>query len=389
MTTAARSSAGGPAASLTTRARVLLIVLALLAVQAAWIAAPAYACGCGAMVPHQGQQVVVDDETSAVRWDGRTEQIVMRLSVSGDGRDVAWVMPVPHRAGVRLGDPELFTELDRATGPEWRTRHYFWPRDGDWPFDGGDSADGARAPSAGAPGGVDVVGREHLGPFDVARLTATDPDALADWLKEHGFRLPDRLDAALRPYVDQGWEYVAVRLAPEDRDSRSVLRGRLDPLHLTFASDRLVYPMRLSRLARTAQHVNLYVLAAHRMETRSAIGGERPKVTYAGEVTTSAPGPLAQLADGAPYLTALEQDFPAPSRIDGDHELRRAPSDTPYRTVRYTDELATVGPGIPVWVVTLLGAAAVAVAAALLIVRTQRRRPVLPPPPVQVPPRLG
>ncbi|MEV3853268.1 DUF2330 domain-containing protein [Streptomyces sp. NPDC050095] len=386
MTTPAAASAA-PAAPLTTRARVLLVTFALLAIQLAWIAVPAYACGCGAMVPHTGQQVVVNDETSAVRWDGHREDIVMRLRVSGDVRDVAWVMPVPHRAQVRLGESELFTQLETATAPERRTRHYFWPRDGDWPFGGDDSGDAA-APKPGAPrSDVNVVGREHLGPFDVARLTATDPDALADWLQRNGFTLPSRLAKALQPYVDQGWEYVAIRLAPEDRGS--VLGGALDPLHLTFAGDRLVYPMRLSQLAHTPQNLTLYVLAAHRMETRSAIGGERPEVTYAGKVTAPAAGPLAQLAAGTPYLTTLRQAFPTPSRIDADHELRRAAADTPYRTVHYTDRLLTVGPGIPVWFLTLVAAVTVTGTAALLTVRTRRRRPVLPPPPVHVPPPLG
>ncbi|MEV5610428.1 DUF2330 domain-containing protein [Streptomyces sp. NPDC052225] len=369
------------------RTRALLISLALLAFQIAWIAAPAYACGCGAMVPREGQRISVGQETSAVRWDGRTEQIVMRLSVRGDGRDVAWIMPVPHRASVELGDRELFTALDRATAPEWRTRHHFWPRGDDWPFDGA-SGDGAaaKAPGPGAEAGVNVVGRETLGPFDVARLTATDPDDLANWLKRNGFRLPSRLDKALRPYVDQGWEYVAIRLAP--KESGATLGGELDPLHLTFASDRLVYPMRLSQLARDAQHLSLYVLADHRMETRSRIGGAAPKVTYAGEITDTS-GPLARLAGSSRYLTALTQDFWQPSAIDGDHELRRAAHDTPYRTVFYEDELLTVGPGVPVWFLTVLGAAAAALTTVLLGLRAHRRRTVLPPPPITIPPPLG
>ncbi|MYW64472.1 DUF2330 domain-containing protein [Streptomyces sp. SID8379] len=376
-----------PAPPLTTRARALLVALSVLALQLAWLAAPAYACGCGAMVPRDGERIFVNEETSAVSWDGRTEQIVMRLSMGGTGRAAAWIMPVPHRADVELGDPELFTQLAEATEPEHRTRHHFWPRGDDWPFDGGNAGDGAAAPSAPAPGsGVGVVGREHLGPFDVARLTATDPDALADWLKENGFRLPERLSKALQPYVDQGWEYVAIRLAPEEKGR--TLAGQLDPLHLTFASDRLVYPMRLSRLARDSQHLNLYVLARHRMEPRSAIGGSAPKVTYAGRLTATH-GALEQLARDTPYLTAYTQEFGIPAAIGGDHELRRAAHDTPYRTIIWKNELLTVGPGMPVWLLTVLGTLAAALAALLLVRRAHRRRPVIAPPPVTVPPPLG
>ncbi|MGW7042281.1 DUF2330 domain-containing protein [Streptomyces avermitilis] len=367
------------------RGRVLVVVLALSGLQLGSLLAPAYACGCGAMVPDGQQYVTVNREVSAVRWDGRQEQIAMSLTVSGDARRAAWIMPVPHRATVRLGDRELFDQLAAATAPEHRTRHYFWPRDGDWPFDRSDTS--AAAPGAGATAPpVGVVDRERLGPFDVARLTATDPDALGTWLTDNGFHLPGRLDRALRPYVDQGWEYVAIRLAPKNADT--ALGGTLDPLRLTFASDRPVYPMRLSRLARTAQSLRLYLLAAHRTEPRSAIGGDRPRAWFAGRVT-AASGPLAGLTEGGTdFLTAVDQEFPRPSRISGDHELRRTAADTTLRQVIYRDELLTAG-GIPVWQLTVAGTLAVAVVVLLVLLvllRSRRRRPVPPPPPVMPPP---
>jgi hypothetical protein len=365
------------------RGRVLAVVLALLAVQLGSLVAPAYACGCGAMVPDGQRHVTVDREVSAVRWDGRQEQIVMSLTVTGDAHRAAWIMPVPHRATVELGDRALFGELSEATAPEYRTRHYFWPRSGDWPFSGGDSAGAPPRAGAGAP--VGVVGRERLGPFDVARLTATDANALSTWLGDNGFRLPPRLEGALRPYVDRHWEYVAVRLAP-DRGEGTTLGGTLDPLHLTFASDRLVYPMRLSRLASTPQSLGLYVLAAHRMRPLSAIGGESPQVSYAGRITAPA-GALAALTAGdTDFLTAFDQEFPQPSRISGDHELVRAPTDAAYRRVVFTDALLMVG-GVPAWLVTVGAALTLVVAAVIVVVvvRGRRRRVVVPGPPVTRP----
>ncbi len=369
--------------------RGLSLLLMLVSLQVGSLIAPAYACGCGAMVAHRDSQVSVDRETSAVGWDGRTEQIVMQLSVRGNAPDAAWIMPVPHRATVELGDAALFSELQAITAPVTEERHYFWPRDKDWPFggSGNSSADGAGAPRAAAP--VDVVGRERLGPFDVARLAATDPEALESWLKENGFELPDRLATALTPYVDQKWEYVAVRLAPENQGG--TLSGTLDPLRLRFASDRLVYPMRLSKLAATPQSLGLYILADHRMEPRGAIGGRPPKVSYAGRVDP-AKQPYEALGavtgDKPVFVTAIDQYFPSPQRIDGDHELRATAEDTPYRTVVYRDALLTWG-GMPAWVLTLLGGALLVVALPLfLVVRARRRRPVLPPPPVFTPPPL-
>ncbi|MET9903182.1 DUF2330 domain-containing protein [Streptomyces sp. NPDC006446] len=368
-----------------TRGRLPAILLTLLMLQLGSLVAPAYACGCGAMVPEARRHVGVGRELSAVRWDGREEQIVMSLTVNGDAREAAWIMPVPHRATVELGSSALFDQLTGATAPEHRTRHHFWPHDGDWPFT--HDTDTAAAPRAGATApSVDVVGRERLGPFDVARLTATDSGALGDWLADNGFRLPSRLDRALRPYVDLGWEYVAIRLAPEK--SGAPLGGTLDPLHLTFASDELIYPMRLSRLAQTPQSLGLYVLAAHRMEPRTAIGGDRPEVVYAGRVE-AASDPLARFTEGGTdFLTAIDQEFPRPSLISGDHRLRRTATDAVHRRVIYEDRLLRVG-GTPVWLLTVGGALLLTAVAVGAFVRARGRRPVLPPPPVRVPPPIG
>ncbi|MET9557726.1 DUF2330 domain-containing protein [Streptomyces sp. NPDC006645] len=334
--------------------RAFLVVCALLLTQLGSLIAPAYACGCGAMVPGRQSTMGVDRETSVVRWDGTTEQIVMRFTVNGNAPEAAWIMPVPSRAEVELGDPALFSELDGLTAPERRTRHYFWPRDGDWPFASDDDGATAGAPPT-APGApeVGVVGRERLGAFDVARLTATDPDALREWLDTNGFDLPPDLATGLKPYVDQEWEYVAVRLAPEE--DGATLAGTLDPLRLSFASDRLIYPMRLSRLADQPQSLGLYVLADHRMEPRDAIGGDAPRVRFAGRIAAAESPAVDELAGGGrPFLTAIDQRFPRPERIDADHELRATASDTPYRQVHYDDELRVFA-GVPAWLATVGG----------------------------------
>ncbi|MFG2828056.1 DUF2330 domain-containing protein [Streptomyces sp. NPDC048434] len=356
----------------------------LLAVQLVSLARPAYACGCGAMVHDPKTTIAVNRETSVVRWDGKSEQIVMSLTVDGTAPDAAWIMPVPHRATVRLGDRELFDRLTALTAPAVEPRHYFWPRSGDWPFGGMSDSAGAPAPGASGPG-VGVVGRERLGPFDVARLTATDPAALRNWLKSNGFQLPASLTSALRPYVTQRWEYVAIRLAPAE--AHRPLTGTLEPLRLSFASDRLVYPMRLSRLAKTPQSLGLYVLAPHRMEPRSAIGGAKPEVFFAGRITPR--GALRDLGGShRTFLTAIDQRFPQPQHITGDHELLRTAEDTPYQRVTYEDALLRVG-GVPAWMVTVGGLQVLLTAVTVLVIGLRRRRPGTPPVGVRVPPPPG
>ncbi|MFX4295082.1 DUF2330 domain-containing protein [Streptomyces bohaiensis] len=362
-------------------AAALTTVLLLVLVQAAAVVWPAYACGCGAMVTADGSDLGVTEESSVVVWDGDgTQQIVMRLTVDGDASAAAWVMPVPNRAEVTLAEPELFTELERVTAAGQRVDRYLWPRPGDWPRA---APDAAGAPEGAAPP-VAVVGRERLGPFDVARLTAEEPAALADWLAENGFALSGRLAAAVEPYVAEGWEYVAVRLVPagaedaaagEDAEGGGpVLSGPLEPLRLTFATERPVYPMRLSRLADTQQVLRLFVLADHRTATAGTIGGDPVDVVFAGRLTPDAlpEGPLRQLVGDGRFLTALHQDFPDPGGIDGDHELVRDGTDAAFRRVEVREELLTWGP-VPAWQAVVAAPVALTAAAVAAALRMRRR----------------
>ncbi|MFF8189976.1 hypothetical protein ACF05L_03630 [Streptomyces bobili] len=108
----------------------------------------------------------------------------------------------------------------------------------------------------------------------------------------------------------------------------------------------------------------------------------------------TAEGPLGELAAGTPFLTALTHEFPEPSAISADHDLRRTAKDTAYRRVIHVDRLLTVA-GIPVWLLTVVGGLAALVTGAVAFApyrgRSRRRAgwaatpPVPPVPPVPHP----
>ncbi|MEU0113910.1 DUF2330 domain-containing protein [Streptomyces bobili] len=77
------------------RGRLLTLLLALLATQLGSLMAPAYACGCGPLVPGDHQRVTAGREVSVVRRDGAQEQIVMSLSVSASVPQVPRAPQVP------------------------------------------------------------------------------------------------------------------------------------------------------------------------------------------------------------------------------------------------------------------------------------------------------
>ena len=330
------------------------------------LAAPAWACGCGAYIPDQKGASVVD-ERALVAWDGSREDILMSLRVTGSSDSAAWVMPVPSAAQVSLGEAEAFEELGRLTAPRIEYRDSWWPTFS-WLTAGGPS-EGAMA---GAPpgAGVNVLGRQRIGPFDVTRLAAQDPAALAKWLTDNGFPHPDGLDANLAPYVADRWEIVAVRLAPAATGES--LTGDLQPLRLSFASDEVIYPMRLSRSASTPQTVDLFVLADHRMDPTSIpVADNTPTLEFAGPIEGSEVSPaLADFVGDGAFLTRWNNNLLEPASIDGDYIFEPAADDTAYQRVIYRERNRGDLTGLTL--IALVGAGGIAVTV-MLIRRTGKR----------------
>lgn len=336
--------------------RVGLIVAVLLGSLATSLTAAAWACGCGAYIAgQQGASVV--DERALIAWDGSREDIVMSLGVTGSSDTAAWVMPVPSAAQVSLGEAEAFAELGRLTAPRIEYRDTWWPTFS-WLTSG--PSEGAMAgPPPGAA--VNVLGRQRIGPFDVTRLAAQDPTALATWLTGNGFPHPEGLDANLAPYVADRWEIVAVKLAPATQGES--LTGDLQPLRLSFASDKVVYPMRLSRSASTPQTVDLYLLADHRMDPTSVpVAGNAPKLEFAGRIEGKDVSPaLADFVGDGAFLTQWDNYIGDPASIDGDYVFEQATADTPYQRVIYRERNRGDLTGLTLLVAVGLGGVAVSV----------------------------
>jgi hypothetical protein len=235
------------------------------------------------------------------------------------------------RRGGSLGNPEAFDELVRLTAPRVEYRDDWWPSF-DWLTTAGSAETMAGAP----PGaGVNVLGRQRIGPFDVTRLAANDPAVLANWLSDNGFPSPDGLEQNLARYVADRWELVAIKLAPAE--ATGTLTGQLQPLTLSFTSDRVIYPMRLSRSAKLPQTVDLYVLADHRMDPSAVpVAHDKPALEFAGRLDpTTAALPLQPYLAKGEFLTRWSNSLAQPDLIDGDYMFSQADIDTPYQDVVY------------------------------------------------------
>ncbi|OBF33976.1 hypothetical protein A5719_04170 [Mycolicibacterium peregrinum] len=338
------------------------VLILLLIGLTANVAAPAWACGCGAYIPDRAGASVAD-ERALVAWDGVTEDILMSFNVRGGSSKAAWIMPVPSEAEVTLGEPAVFSALAALSAPRIEYRDSWWPSFG-W-LSGMVSQRGDGLVSAAAPDGVTVRSQQRLGPFNVTRLASDDPHALASWLSEKGFPQPPSLAEDLTPYIAGGWEIVAIQLFPDA--AGQTLTGNLQPLRLSFASDTVIYPMRLSRAAKLPLAVDLYVLANHRMDpTAFPVSGRKPELQFAGRISSGI-RELDTFLEAGNYLTRWTDTIDSPASIDGDYGFAPAASDTDYQEVIYRERDRGDLTGL-----ALLAAAAIG--AVFVIVRTLRIR---------------
>jgi hypothetical protein len=213
----------------------LLPLVPLLAL----LAGPAPAGACGGFFCSFAPMNQVSERILFVdRGDSVTTHV--QIAYNGTAQDFAWILPVPSRPDLAVSHNELFRQLQFATQPTFLLE-----------WDEGDSDCGPFFPpfvrtledAAAESGGVTVVSEERVGPYEAVVLAADDPGAVLDWLLSNGYQLTGLGPTLLRPYIDAGMHFLALRLAP-DREL-----GDLQPIAMTYAAERPMIPIMLTAVA--------------------------------------------------------------------------------------------------------------------------------------------
>ena len=345
------------------RALALAGSVIALALGGVLVANPAQACACGGAVFPEGEDVTVDREVAALGWDGSAEDIVMQLDMTTDADDAAVIMPTPTQPEVQLADAAFFDDLAEMAAPREDVSYTWWPESAEDAAAGGD--EGTESSE-----GVQVVETVPLGPLEATVLSATDADGLTDWLRQHEYVMDDALADALTPYVTEGWYFVAIRMVAE----AGTLSGAVQPVHLTFPSSSLIYPMRISAAAEVTQYVATYVLADGQVQHSDPTAAAAPsELRYAGPVDEQLQRSPTwdQLAAGGDYLTVIDHVFDDPAeQITSDFTFASAPQAADYQQVVQVTRMRVIA-GLPAGPV-LLGLGVLGAVAAALVLRRVR-----------------
>jgi len=189
---------------------------------------------------------------SEAPMDGeRSVDVYIEVAYAGAAASFAWVVPV-------LGPPllvgtagrEMFDEIDRATAPRFHFTTGLAQISG-YEDSSGSDCDCAPMGEGGSYGDdsfssepqVTLLGKERVGPYEVAVVQSENAIDLWDWLFFNGYALPVEAEEILEDYVAEQKTFVAFRLA----DDQGL--GAVEPVVLRVPGGEPCIPLRLTRIA--------------------------------------------------------------------------------------------------------------------------------------------
>ncbi len=205
-------------------------------------AAPAKAC---APAPHEGAFVGVTTEDAIVAFDpthGR-EDFIRRATFATAEKDFGFLVPTPTKPELAAAPDAVFDQLAAVVAPKLDIQNKYdegFEPTMLCPMFAMRSA--AKSEAAVATSAVTVLEQKKVAGFDAAVLAADDAEALAKWLKDHGYATRDALTKWLEPYVAKRWVVTAFKIAPPAEGEAKVVST--EAVRMSFTTDRPFFPYR-------------------------------------------------------------------------------------------------------------------------------------------------
>lgn len=184
------------------------------------------------------------------KLDDAVEDLILKISVTGDVDNFAWIIPFPKQPMVEEEDDRLFKEVFDYVEAR---RSY---RSKGAKSDAGGETKNAEAPAA----QVEVLSREVVGSFDVAVVRENESGTLNKWLDDEGYQTLDNADDVLDFYREKNYVYACIKVDEAQLNSQQAVD--IHPLRFTFQTggrDGIYFPMKMTGLQNDPFDVNLYV----------------------------------------------------------------------------------------------------------------------------------
>lgn len=221
--------------------RLFLIFIAFLII-------PFFVSADGGIFPPPDYYIHETDQKAVIFYENGLETLILSVTFRGDAEDFGWVIPTPSRPQVSKSSDELFASLEQITTFE---------EDLVRPLTFEEAYNLGKATQS-----VHIIETKKIEYYEVAVLTADEPEALAEWLAVNDYQFPKKASYILDSYIENNWYFVAVKIDTEAISpgvDRQLRQGHMIPLELKFSTDKIVYPLKITSTLETIELPKYYL----------------------------------------------------------------------------------------------------------------------------------
>ena len=212
----------------------------------------AYACLHGVILSNNQtntKELIVKQsaQQGLILYKDGIEDLILKVDYVGEkSSSLAWVIPIPNvPTYYGVTDGQIFDDLSelldvkrivpvKAT-PRLRSKRKSSSRNRD--RNKGTYYDSLN---------LTVSPKVQIGPYQIQTLSSQDKMTLKplnEWMIKNNFKPFKRKQ--IRYYLDQKWAFVTVKIVPPKKQKLPT-QGSLPPLHLSFKSSKIIYPLKMS-----------------------------------------------------------------------------------------------------------------------------------------------
>jgi len=260
-------------------------------------------------------------------FDNGREDLILQVKYEGPVSEFGWLIPVPGLPTVQKGSMKCFYELSKYTQEHFGEHGVGIPMSASLGKGEGEK-----------PEPVKVIEVKTVGAYEVAVLSTKDAGALGKWLDSNHFYIPTNATGVMDDYVKRQWYFVAVKinlgklLPGSFTTARKLASGELHPLQISFASDRCVFPLKISSVNGQPLEVQVYVLSPEPLLEKAMFEKKQAEVA---RLNVERESKLEQLRRNMQALHFRMLEAALVPSMDASNQLNSAPEVSPWEVMRY------------------------------------------------------
>ena len=212
----------------------------------------------------KGRDVLQPSQKAFITWDPQEdiESFTVQPRFEGNAADFGMVIPTPSRPKLDEMPRDFFKELAVFTilEPMEMDKYKMYPMT----MFSRSAAEGGR----GKDQSVRVLEAGVVGSLDYKIIQAVRAADLYSWLKDHRYSYAGD-QSTLDFYVKKSWYFTVMKIDPLQMKKRrdGSYEGEVTPTRFTFASSKLIYPLRITQLSvKDRTEALFYIQAPEKMD---------------------------------------------------------------------------------------------------------------------------